>query len=77
MSNAAISLRAQQGNDQAAEGPPQQPAPEGQARRRERFQPTHEQPEFLRRPVRRPRREGNGTPTEANGTSVAEETDHD
>lgn len=26
-------------------------------RRRERFQPQHEQPEFLRRPVRRPRRE--------------------
>jgi hypothetical protein len=64
----------QQVNDQSAEGGPQQPSPEG--RRRDRFQPTHEQPEFLRRPVRRPRREGNGTPTEANGT-IAEETDHD
>lgn len=52
-------------------------APEGQ-RRGERFaqQHEHEQPEFLRRPVRRPRREGNGTP-EANGGAVTEETDHD
>ena len=34
------------------------PRAEGAApRRRERFQPQHEQPEFLRRPVRRPRRE--------------------
>ena len=64
-------------NDPAAEGSPQQPSPEGQARRRDRFQPTHEQPEFLRRAVRRPRREGNGAPTEANGGTVAEETDHD
>jgi hypothetical protein len=44
--------------------------------RRERFVQTHEQPEFLRRPVRRPRRESNGAQTEANG-EVAEETDHE
>jgi hypothetical protein len=37
----------------------------------------HEQPEFLRRPVRRPRRESNGAPEEANGTPVPEEADHD
>ncbi len=52
-----------------------QPAPEGQTRRRERFTPAHEQPEFLRRPVRRPRREGNGAQSDANG--VAEETEQD
>jgi Domain of unknown function (DUF4167) len=75
------------GQDQRGFGPPRQQnaevgaepagqaAPEGQSRRRERFTPTHEQPEFLRRPVRRPRREGNGTPSEANG--VAEETEQD
>jgi len=34
------------------------PPQEAQPRRRERFVPQHEQPEFLRRPVRRPRREG-------------------
>jgi Domain of unknown function (DUF4167) len=50
-----------------------QPSPEG--RRRERFTPTHEQPEFLRRPVRRPRRESNGPSSETNG--VAEETEQD
>jgi hypothetical protein len=44
-------------------------------RQRERFTPPHEQPEFLRRPVRRPRREGNGAPGDANGT--AEETEQD
>jgi hypothetical protein len=27
--------------------------------------------------VRRPRREGNGSPGEANGGALAEETDHD
>jgi hypothetical protein len=49
-----------------AEG--QQPAPEGNFQRRDRFpQQQHEQPEFLRRPVRRPRREGNGAPGEVNG----------
>jgi hypothetical protein len=60
-----------------AEGGSQQPSPEGQMRRRDRFPPTHEQPEFLRRPVRRPRREGNGAPGEANGGGVPEETDQD
>jgi hypothetical protein len=55
------------------ETPSHQPAPEG--RRRESFAQTHEQPEFLRRPVRRPRREGNGTPSETTG--VAEETEQD
>jgi Domain of unknown function (DUF4167) len=57
------------------EGASQQPTPEGQARRRDSFAQTHEQPEFLRRPVRRPRREGNGAPSDANG--VAEETEQD
>lgn len=52
--------------------------PEGQFRRRDRFPQaqTHEQPEFLRRPVRRPRREGNGAPGEANGT-VTDDSDRD
>jgi hypothetical protein len=58
-----------------AEGAPQQPVPEGQSRRRDSFAQTHEQPEFLRRPVRRPRRDGNGAPSEANG--VAEEPEQD
>ena len=42
-----------------------------QFRRRDRFpQQQHEQPEFLRRPVRRPRREGgNGAPEEVNGAA--------
>jgi hypothetical protein len=58
-------------------------APAGQAngpdfRRRERFPQAqaHEQPEFLRRPVRRPRREGNGAPGDANG-SVTDDNDRD
>jgi hypothetical protein len=34
----------------------------GEPRRRDRFQQPHEQPEFLRRPVRRGRAEGNGEP---------------
>jgi hypothetical protein len=42
-------------------------------RRRERFGPGNEQPEFLRRPVRRPRREGNGN-GEAEGVA---ETGHE
>ena len=55
--------------------PPEAPQ---QPRRRERFVQTHEQPEFLRRPVRRPRREGNGAQADANGAAVAEEkTDQD
>ncbi len=55
------------------------PAPDRQPRRERFVPPTHEQPEFLRRPVRRPRREGNGAPPEeANGAPIAaEETDHD
>jgi hypothetical protein len=65
----------QQNADAGAEGAPQQSSPEGQMARRERFAQTHEQPEFLRRPVRRPRREGNGGPGDANG--AADDTDHD
>jgi hypothetical protein len=46
-------------------------------RRRERFVQSHEQPEFLRRPVRRPRREANGGDTpEANGAAEPSETDN-
>jgi hypothetical protein len=57
-----------------AEG--QQPAPEGNFQRRDRFpQQQHEQPEFLRRPVRRPRREGNGAPSEVNG--AGDDSDRD
>jgi len=64
----------QQNAEVGAEPAGGQPAPEGQSRRRERFTPTHEQPEFLRRPVRRPRREtGNG----AEASGVAEETEQD
>ena len=37
-----------------------QPRQEQFQRRRERFGPGNEQPDFLKRPVRRPRREGNG-----------------
>jgi hypothetical protein len=56
----------------------QQPSPEGQFQRRDRFpQQQHEQPEFLRRPVRRPRREGNGSPGEVNGNSAGDDTDRD
>jgi hypothetical protein len=55
----------------------QQPVAEGQPQRRDRFpQQQHEQPEFLRRPVRRPRRESsNGT--EVNGNAAADEADRD
>jgi hypothetical protein len=54
------------------------PAPDRQPRRERFVQSTHEQPEFLRRPVRRPRRESNGAPEEANGAPIAaDETDHD
>ncbi len=49
-----------------------------QFRRRDRFpQQQHEQPEFLRRPVRRPRREGNGGPGDVNGAAGGDETDQD
>ncbi len=37
----------------------------GTSRRRERFGPDNEQPEFLRRPVRRPRRDSEAAATEA------------
>ncbi len=54
----------------ASPPPAAPPRNEGGPRRRERFAPTHEQPEFLRRPVRRPRREANGSDTsEANGAA--------
>jgi hypothetical protein len=54
-----------------------QPPVEGGFQRRDRFpQQQHEQPEFLRRPVRRPRREANGAPTEVNG-AAADDTDRD
>jgi hypothetical protein len=54
-----------------AEAPGGQPRGEGQQRRRERFAPSNEQPEFLRRSVRRPRREseGEGETAEASGGS--------
>ncbi len=42
--------------------------------------PHHEQPEFLRRPVRRPRREGNGAPADeptAVATPGVDDTGHD
>jgi hypothetical protein len=63
-------------------GPPRQGSGGGggeQFRRRDSFpQQQHEQPEFLRRPVRRPRREGgNGAPEEVNGAAGADEPDRD
>jgi hypothetical protein len=61
----------QQNAEMSADGG--QPAPEGQPRRRERFTPTHEQPEFLRRPVRRPRRESNAAQAQGETNGVAEE----
>ena len=64
-----------EGNTEAAGG--QQPGGD-QFRRRDRFpQQQHEQPEFLRRPVRRPRREGNGGPGDVNGAAGGDETDQD
>jgi hypothetical protein len=65
--------------------PQQQPDPglEGGSqhqRRNDSVVAHHEQPEFLRRPVRRPRREGNGMPSEEPGavpTSAVEDTGHD
>jgi hypothetical protein len=52
-------------------GPPQQEQPPPPPRRRERFQPqqTHEQPEFLRRPVRRARNEEETPDSNANGNA--------
>ena len=59
----------------------QQPAvaAEGQqVPRRDRFpQQQHEQPEFLRRPVRRPRRESNGTEVNGAATTAADEADRE
>jgi hypothetical protein len=55
-------------------GPPaQEPAPSPPPRRRERFQPqqTHEQPEFLRRPVRRARNEEETPDSNANANANA------
>jgi hypothetical protein len=53
--------------------PQQQPRADQQPqRRRERFGPGNEQPDFLRRPVRRPRRDnGNGEASEEHGASEA------
>lgn len=59
------------------DGDGQPPAAEGQSSRRESFAESHEQPEFLRRPVRRPRRDSNGGSTEANGGAVTDDADHD
>ena len=55
-----------------AGAPPQQESPP--PRRRERFQPqqTHEQPEFLRRPVRRARNEEEAPDSTANGNAKEE-----
>jgi uncharacterized protein DUF4167 len=63
-----------QNGDMSADAQPSAEAPA--PRRRERFGQSHEQPEFLRRPVRRPRRES-ATAGEAEGEAVAEETDRD
>jgi len=68
----------QQHAEPGVEGPgPQQPSPENQMRRRERF--PQQQPEFLRRPVRRPRRDGNGEPNGnvGNGNVGPDDTDRD
>jgi hypothetical protein len=60
-----------------AQEPPQPPPqpPAQPPRRRERFQPqqTHEQPEFLRRPVRRARNEEETPDTNANANANAKE----
>jgi hypothetical protein len=55
----------------------QPPSAEGQSSGREGFAEGHEQPEFLRRPVRRPRRDSNGGSTEANGGAVTDDADRD
>ena len=66
-----------QSAEAGGDGDGQQAAAEAQSPRRERFAQSHEQPEFLRRPVRRPRREGNGSSTEANGGTVTDDADRD
>ena len=58
-------------------GPQRGPSPGGQDRRGERVAQSHEQPEFLRRPVRRPRRDSNGGSDETNGGTVADKADRD
>lgn len=65
------------GAEAGGEGDGQQQAAEGQSSRRERFAESHEQPEFLRRPVRRPRRDSNGGSSEANGGTVTDDADRD
>jgi hypothetical protein len=62
-----------------AEGASAQPPTDVPPVARERFGQSHEQPEFLRRPVRRPRRESpaTGATSEANGGAVAEDADRD
>jgi hypothetical protein len=69
----------QQVSEPLVSEPVQQPRSEAPVRRRERFAtPSHEQPEFLRRPVRRPRREAAGSEaSDANGASVKDDTDTD
>ena len=42
----------------------------GEPRRRDRFQQPHEQPEFLRRPVRRVRSSENGEPGKSEPTDL-------
>lgn len=62
---------------ESADAQGQPPTEGGGFQRRDRFpQQQHEQPEFLRRPVRRPRRESNGAPSEVNGAG-ADDTDRD
>jgi len=58
----------------SGDGDGQPPAAEAQSPRREGFAQGHEQPEFLRRPVRRPRRDSNGGSAEANGETVPGDT---
>ncbi len=70
--------RGSSGESQPIEASAQpQSAPEGQPRRRERFAEAHEQPEFLRRPVRRPRRESEARSSIANGGASVDESEHD
>jgi hypothetical protein len=61
----------------AETAPGDQPRGEGLQRRRERFAHTNEQPDFLRRSVRRPRRESDGDETaEATGRSEKQNGDN-
>jgi hypothetical protein len=66
----------QQQSEGGAEGAP----PQNQGRN-DRMVAHHEQPEFLRRPVRRPRREGNGIQTDEQGgpapANAVEDSGHD